>query len=144
MAKFTPPTTEEVNAQIAEKGYMNITAENFISFYAMGGWKISEKKKMVDWKIALGRADKWRVNSAGNGEKTTDTPVDKYCFLDRYPATIEIVRNGKVRHICDKCAELLKSAPPTKTRNGKIMPKKYMNWQALEIMIQNQKAANRR
>ena len=142
MAKFTPPTIEEVNAQIAEQGYMNITAENFISFYAMGGWKISEKKKMVDWKIALGRADKWTDSKT----KPSDWRPEcrRVCFVDQQPATIEVVRNGKVRHICDKCAELLKSAPPTKTRNGKIMPKKYMNWQALEIMIQNQKAANRR
>ena len=82
MAKFTPPTTEEVNAQIAEKGYMNITAENFISFYAMKGWMIG-KNKMVDWKIALGRADKWDSGNSfspkTSGKKKLFAIVGKFC-----------------------------------------------------------------
>jgi hypothetical protein len=56
--RFTPPTHIEVAEQIKLKNYQNITAERFINFYGSKGWFVG-KNKMVKWKLALARADKW-------------------------------------------------------------------------------------
>ena len=47
---FVPPSEEEVDAYIKEKGY-HFNAENFVSHYASVGWMIG-KNKMKDWRAA--------------------------------------------------------------------------------------------
>ena len=49
--RFIPPTLEEVEAYIKEKGY-NVNAEQWWNFYASKGWMIG-KNKMVRWKNAI-------------------------------------------------------------------------------------------
>lgn len=48
---FTPPTIEEVRAEIAAKGY-RIDGEQFIAFYESKGWKVGNQP-MKSWKAAL-------------------------------------------------------------------------------------------
>ena len=49
--RFIPPTLEEVEVYIKEKGY-NVNAEQWWNFYASKGWMIG-KNKMVRWKNAI-------------------------------------------------------------------------------------------
>ena len=48
---FVPPTVEEVQAYITEKGY-HISAEKFVDYYTANGWMVG-KAKMKDWKAAV-------------------------------------------------------------------------------------------
>lgn len=49
--RFVPPTLEEVQAYIVEKGYC-VDAESFIAFYQSKNWYVG-KNKMKDWKAAI-------------------------------------------------------------------------------------------
>lgn len=49
--RFRPPTLEEVQSYIQEKGY-SIDAEAFIAFYESKGWMVG-KNKMKDWRMAV-------------------------------------------------------------------------------------------
>ena len=49
--RFAPPSREEVQAYIAEKGY-NVDAERFIDYYTANGWRVG-KNPMKDWKAAV-------------------------------------------------------------------------------------------
>lgn len=49
--RFCPPTIEEVQSYIQEKGY-SIDAEAFIAFYESKGWMVG-KNKMKDWRMAV-------------------------------------------------------------------------------------------
>lgn len=48
--KFVPPTAEEVQEYIDEKGY-SFDPEQFVAFYASKGWKVGSQP-MKDWKAA--------------------------------------------------------------------------------------------
>ena len=49
--RFRPPTFEEVQSYIQEKGY-SVDAEAFIAFYESKGWMVG-KNKMRDWRMAV-------------------------------------------------------------------------------------------
>lgn len=49
--RFCPPTLQEVQSYIQEKGY-SIDAEAFIAFYESNGWMVG-KNKMKDWRMAI-------------------------------------------------------------------------------------------
>lgn len=49
--RFCPPTIEEVQSYIQEKGY-SVDAEAFIAFYQSKDWMIG-KNKMKDWRMAV-------------------------------------------------------------------------------------------
>jgi len=50
--RFTPPSVQEVQAYLDEKGY-SIDAEAFVDFYESKGWKVG-KEKMKNWRAAVG------------------------------------------------------------------------------------------
>lgn len=50
--RFTPPTLEDVQAYVAEKGY-NVDAEYFFKYYTEGGWKDSKGNPVKNWKQKL-------------------------------------------------------------------------------------------
>lgn len=49
--RFKPPSREEVQAYIVEKGY-KVDAERFIDYYTSNGWRVG-KNPMKDWKAAV-------------------------------------------------------------------------------------------
>ena len=49
--RFVPPTYEEVEAYIKEKGY-TMSAQRFVDFYESKNWFVG-KNKMKDWKAAV-------------------------------------------------------------------------------------------
>ena len=70
--RFAPPSLSEVETQIAEKNYKNITADRFVNFYGSKGWMVG-KNKMTDWRKALARAENWDAPSGvGNQTSTVD------------------------------------------------------------------------
>ena len=76
--RFSPPTVEEVQAYVEEKGY-SVDAERFVNFYSAKGWMIG-KNKMQNWKSAVATWQKGE-NENGNQRKQTD---GGYGFRD-YP-----------------------------------------------------------
>jgi len=48
---FSPPSVEEVQGYISEKGY-NVNANNFVDFYESKGWMVG-RNKMKAWKAAV-------------------------------------------------------------------------------------------
>lgn len=49
--RFEPPTVEEVQGRIDEKGY-GVSAERFVSYYESNGWRVG-RNPMRDWRAAL-------------------------------------------------------------------------------------------
>lgn len=65
--RFSPPSLDEVQAYIAERGSA-VDAQQFIDFYACKGWMVG-KNRMKDWKAAVRTWEKRRKEEAG--EKPT-------------------------------------------------------------------------
>ena len=59
---FTPPTREEVQAYIDEKGY-SVNAERFMDYYTANGWMVG-KNHMKDWKATIRN---WERNNDARG-----------------------------------------------------------------------------
>ena len=62
---FVPPTLEEVNAYVSEKGYI-VDADRFVDYYTSNGWMVG-KNKMKDWQAA--------VRSWARKSQSTTTPA---------------------------------------------------------------------
>lgn len=72
-SRFTPPTLQEVENYINEKGY-SFEAENFFDFYESKGWFVG-KNKMKDWKAAVrnwARGEKERSKAKSKKSITID------------------------------------------------------------------------
>ena len=69
---FVPPTLEEVESYIREKGYY-FDAETFVSFYESKGWMVG-KNKMKDWKAACRT---WENSRREKAEDSTSRRIDK-------------------------------------------------------------------
>lgn len=67
--RFTPPSVEEVNSYILEKGY-DVDAEAFVNFYESKGWFVG-KNKMKSWKAALVT---WNLNKRNRYDRKEDLP----------------------------------------------------------------------
>lgn len=52
VARFTPPTIEDVKKYITENGYNLVDAETFHNHYEAIGWKVG-KNTMKDWKACV-------------------------------------------------------------------------------------------
>ena len=50
--KFTPPTVEEVEDYINEKGY-KVNAQRFVDYYSSKGWTIGRNSPMKNWQAAV-------------------------------------------------------------------------------------------
>lgn len=50
--RFVPPTTEQVQDYVQEKGFSSFDTERFIDFYTSKGWMVG-KNKMKDWRAAV-------------------------------------------------------------------------------------------
>src|SRR5690606_18908151 len=61
--KFIPPTVEDVDSYIFEKGY-NINADDFVNLYKSKGWMVG-KNKMKNWKSAVSL---WNSKNGKNGK----------------------------------------------------------------------------
>ena len=59
--RFTPPSREDVQAYIVEKGY-SVDAERFIDYYTANGWRVG-KNPMKDWKATVRN---WERNNGAN------------------------------------------------------------------------------
>lgn len=63
--KFVPPTVEEVEAYVREKGY-KVNAQRFVDYYASKGWTIGRNSPMKNWQAAVRT---WASNDFGNDSK---------------------------------------------------------------------------
>ena len=62
---FVPPSVEEAQAYIAEKGY-SVDAERFVDFYTAKGWVVG-KSPMKDWKAAVRTWERDKQNAISTG-----------------------------------------------------------------------------
>ena len=74
VSRFIPPTRDEVQDYIEEKGYA-VNVDRFISYYESNGWKVG-KNTMKDWRAAI---KTWHYRDSNGGSsitkaiKTTDS-----------------------------------------------------------------------
>lgn len=64
--RFVPPTVEEVQDYINEKGY-RVNAQRFVDYYSSKGWTIGRNSPMKDWKAAVRT---WASNDFDKGNKS--------------------------------------------------------------------------
>lgn len=71
VARFVPPTVEEVQAYCAERGN-KVDAQRFVDFYTANGWHQGRGKPIKDWRAAVRtweRDDNYNHNNH-NGQRT--------------------------------------------------------------------------
>ncbi len=66
--RFTPPTFEEVNSYIVQKGY-SLSAQSFIDYYTSNGWMVG-RTKMKDWRSAINSWARRDATAPGNSQTT--------------------------------------------------------------------------
>lgn len=94
--RFAPPTREEVEAYVAEKGYSGFNAERFIAYYESNGWRVG-RNPMKGWKAAVtgwATRDKEKRKGADDGailDSGFDAWVKKRMEEDR-----EAIRRGEL------------------------------------------------
>ena len=71
--RFVPPTLEEVQSYLDEKGY-TWDAEAFMDFYISKGWYVGSNR-MTDWKAACRNWNRHR-KAENMGSKKTQEPID--------------------------------------------------------------------
>lgn len=71
---FLPPSLEEVQAYIKEKGY-SIDAEAFIAFYSSKNWYVG-KNKMTNWRMAVVT---WSKRPNDRVSRTTSSATTRNC-----------------------------------------------------------------
>lgn len=62
---FIPPTLEEIQAYITEKGY-NVDANKFFNYYDSGNWTKANGKKVANWKQTIVTWDSKNDNQSNN------------------------------------------------------------------------------
>ena len=73
---FTPPTLEEIQAYIKERG-SNVDAKRFFDYYEQGGWKDSSGKPVRNWKQ--------KMIAVWEKDKPATTPAPKKNSFNDYP-----------------------------------------------------------
>lgn len=63
--RFVPPTVEEVQTYINEKGY-SVNAQRFVDYYSSKGWTIGKNSPMKNWQAAVRT---WEHNSYNKEDK---------------------------------------------------------------------------
>ena len=67
---FTPPTLEEINAYILERGIHNVPAKAFFDYYEAGDWHDAKGNKVKSWKQKLLT---WSRHENGNTKAVKST-----------------------------------------------------------------------
>ena len=73
-ARFVPPSPEEVDAYIAEKGYHGFTGQQFCDHYAANGW-MRGKTKVKDWRACVRT---WGAKRAGPARDGPQRPLPDF------------------------------------------------------------------
>ena len=83
--RFTPPTAEEVDAYLAEKGLgAYLTGAEFVGYYGSQGWKKANKQPITNWKLA---ASGWATREKRKAHPQGEAEVNPYAEYD-IPAAI--------------------------------------------------------
>ena len=86
LARFTPPTVEEVALYCQERGN-SVNAQRFVDFYAAKGWKIGQNP-MKDWKAAV-RTWEQRDDSPGRPAKVVS--AQQYTQRQYQPGELDAI-----------------------------------------------------
>lgn len=76
--RFTPPSREQVQEYIAEKGYQ-VDAERFVDYYTSNGWRVG-KNPMKDWKATVRNWNRKEQDGHSNSDNQSD--ADRYFTTD--------------------------------------------------------------
>ena len=84
--RFLPPTVQQVQEYIQEKGYA-MSAERFHDFYTCKNWYVG-KNKMKDWRAAVRN---WASRDNQYGQKSNSTSKAEHIAAERERLTQEII-----------------------------------------------------
>ena len=68
---FQPPTVDDVREYCKER-QNNIDAEYFVDYYTTRDWKMSNGKKMVDWKACVRTWEKNNYSGSKSGGRKSE------------------------------------------------------------------------
>ena len=78
---FTPPTLEEVEAYVREKGF-SMDPGAFFDYFSQSGWVMKSGQKIKDWKAAARNWERREKNGFGsNGKQRESSRRVDYSFL---------------------------------------------------------------
>ena len=78
--RFTPPTREQVQEYITEKGYQ-VDAERFIDYYTSNGWRVG-KNPMKDWKATVRNWNRKECDRSGCSNADSQSDAERYYTTD--------------------------------------------------------------
>lgn len=65
--RFSPPTIEEIQSYIQEKGYCRVKADVFFDYYESNGWMVG-RNKMKKWQNAVSKWERTAYNDSQKAE----------------------------------------------------------------------------
>lgn len=77
VARFTPPTLEEVKQYITENGYNLVNADSYYNHYEAIGWKVG-KNTMKDWKASVRGWQSREKKQAPQQSRSTPKPTREW------------------------------------------------------------------
>lgn len=88
LARFTPPTVEEVALYCQERGNA-VNAQRFVDFYAAKGWKIGQNP-MKDWKAAVRT---WEQRDESPGRPAKVVSAQQYTQRQYQPGELDALND---------------------------------------------------
>lgn len=68
--RFTPPTIDEIREYAKEIGFTSLDVEYFYTYYQTAGWKKSNGKPILNWKLTV---QTWKKNESEKHTQTVKT-----------------------------------------------------------------------
>lgn len=129
--EFVPPTVEEVEAYIREKGY-HFNAQSFIDYYEADDWHYEnnkgERKKVSCWKK---KCAMWGSNNNNNDTslQTKENKDNNVLFGADYPTSVDDVQKSDIHSYPNPWYEWMYERCP-KLSNG--ARKRYSDWDKID------------
>lgn len=126
---FVPPTLEEVEAYIREKGY-HFNAQAFIDYYEADDWhygKDNNRKKVSNWKRCCAT---WDNNNNNNTSlQTKENKDNNVLFGADYPASVDDVQKCDIHSYPNPWYEWMYERCPKVSKGAR---KRYNDWDKID------------
>lgn len=129
--EFVPPTVEEVEAYIREKGY-HFNAQSFIDYYEADDWHYEnnkgERKKVSCWKK---KCAMWGSNNNNNNTslQTKENKDNNVLFGADYPASVDDVQKCDIHSYPNPWYEWMYERCPKISKGAR---KRYSDWDKID------------
>lgn len=129
--EFVPPTVEEVEAYIREKGY-HFNAQSFIDYYEADDWHYEnnkgERKKVSCWKK---KCAMWGSNNNNNSTslQTKGNKDNNVLFGADYPTSVDDVKDCDIHSYPNPWYEWMYERCPKVSKGAR---KRYSDWDKID------------